>query len=56
MKDLNKWLAVITIAVACGACAGTDNASSTAESEDQAAAADAAEGEQAKGCEGSGLS
>ena len=43
MKDVNKWLAVMTLAVACGACAGTDNASSTAQSEEQAAAAEGGE-------------
>jgi hypothetical protein len=48
VNDVNKWLAVITLAVACGACAGTDNASSTTESDEQAATADAAESEKAK--------
>lgn len=42
MRDVNKWLAVIALAVACGACAGSDNASSSAETEEQAAAADGA--------------
>ena len=32
MRDLHKWLAVIALAVACGGCTGTENASSTAES------------------------
>lgn len=44
MKDVNNWLAVIVLAVACGACAGTDNASSTGQSDEEAAAADSAEG------------
>jgi hypothetical protein len=35
---LQKWLAVVVVAVACGACAGTESASSTAESTDSAAA------------------
>ena len=48
MRDVNKWLAVITLAVALGACAGTDNASSTSQSEDEAAAAaDETKGEKA---------
>ena len=46
MKDVHKWLAALVIAVVCGACAGTDNASSTAESDDPSAAADAAVGEE----------
>ena len=41
MRDVNTWLAVIALAVACGACAGTDNASSSAETDDKAVAADA---------------
>ena len=45
MRDVNRWLAAIALAIACGACAGTD--SSTAQSEDPAVAADAAEGETA---------
>jgi hypothetical protein len=32
LRDLHKWLAVIALAAACGACSGTENASSTAES------------------------
>ena len=44
MRDVNKWLAALALAVACGACAGTD--SSTAQSEDPAAA-EAADGEEA---------
>ena len=40
MKDVNKWLAVMTLAIACGACAGTDNASSTEQSEEQTAEAE----------------
>ena len=38
MRDLQKWLAVVVVAVACGACAGTESASSTAESTDSAEA------------------
>ena len=34
MRDLHKWFAVVALAVACGACTGTENASSTAESAD----------------------
>ena len=45
MRDVKKWLTALALAVACGACAGTD--SSTAQSEDPAAAVDAAEGERA---------
>jgi hypothetical protein len=45
VRDLNKWLAALALAVACGACAGTD--SSTTQSEDPAAAADAADEEEA---------
>ena len=52
MKDVNKWLAAVTLAVACGACAGTDNASSTTESDEQAVTADAAESEKAKAPKG----
>jgi hypothetical protein len=48
VKDLHKWLAVIALAVACGACAGTENASSTEESADSAEAADAGEAARAK--------
>jgi len=40
VRDVNKWLAVVALVVACGACAGSDNASSSAETEEQAAAAD----------------
>ena len=40
MRDVNKWLAVVALVVACGACAGSDNASSSAETDDHAAAAD----------------
>ncbi len=39
MRDVNKRLAVLTLTFALGACAGTDNASSTSESDDQTAAA-----------------
>jgi hypothetical protein len=46
VKDVNRWLATMAIAAVCGACAGTDNASSTAESDDPAAAAEAAGGEE----------
>ena len=31
MKDAYKWLAILTVAVACGACAGTDGATATDE-------------------------
>ena len=41
MRDVNKWLMAFALAVACGACAGTDNSSSSAETEDKAVAADA---------------
>jgi hypothetical protein len=34
VRDLQKWLAVVVVAVACGACAGTESTSSTAESTD----------------------
>jgi hypothetical protein len=44
VKDVNKWLAVMTLAVACGACAGTDSTSSTEQSDEQAVASDTAEG------------
>ena len=44
MRDVNKWLAALGLAVACGACAGD---SSTAQSEDPAAAAEPADGETA---------
>jgi hypothetical protein len=39
VKDVNKWLAVMTLAVACGACAGTDSTSSTEQSDEQAVTA-----------------
>ena len=39
MKDLHKWLAAITLAVACGACSGTDSAATTAESGESTEAA-----------------
>lgn len=48
MKNVNKWLAVMTLAVACGACAGTDSASSIEQSDEQAVASEAAEGEKAR--------
>ena len=38
MRDLQKWLAAVVVAVACGACAGTGSTSSTAESTDSAEA------------------
>jgi hypothetical protein len=44
---MNKWLAAMILAAACGACAGTDNASSTTQSE-EAAATESAEGEKAR--------
>jgi hypothetical protein len=45
VKDAYKWLAVITLAVACGACAGTEKASSDASSDAVASAEDAAKDE-----------
>jgi hypothetical protein len=41
VNDAYKWLAVLTLAVACGACNGTQNASSSASSEEATAADDA---------------
>ena len=38
MRDLQKWLAAVVVAVACGACAGTGSTSSTSESTDSAEA------------------
>ena len=44
MRDLQKWLAVVVMTVACGGCAGTGSgdASSTAESADSPAAEETA--------------
>src|SRR5687767_15733048 len=42
VKDLHKWLAVIVFAVACAACGGTENASSTEADESAAAAGEEA--------------
>src|SRR5688500_14024759 len=42
VKDLHKWLAVTVFAVACAACGGTENASSTEAEEPDAAAAEEA--------------
>jgi hypothetical protein len=44
VRDVNKWLVALALAVACGACAGD---SSTAQSEDPAAAGEPADGETA---------
>jgi hypothetical protein len=40
VKDAYKWLAVLTLAVACGACNGTQNGSSGASSDESATAAE----------------
>lgn len=42
MKDLQKWLLVIVFAVACAACGGTENASSTEADEPAEAAVEEA--------------
>ena len=46
MKDAYKWLAVIAVAIACGACGGTDKASSDASSDVAATEAEAANAEE----------